>query len=114
MFHIFFKKVINEEVWFQEWLDSASDNNHKTEQKYSKTNKSVAMESNLKQSENRGNLILKKESVWMIVYIIFPKGASQSVQYRLARTKAWIFNSKEGRRGCWITARIHANQIAIC
>ena len=39
MFHIFFLKVINEEVWFQEWLDSASDNNHKTEQKYSKTNK---------------------------------------------------------------------------
>ena len=38
MFHIKKKKLINEEVWFQEWLDSASDNNHKTEQKYSKTN----------------------------------------------------------------------------
>ena len=46
------------------------------------------MESNLKQSENKANLILKKESLWMIVYIIFPKGAFQSVQYRFARTKA--------------------------
>ena len=67
------KKVINE-FWFQEWLDSASNNNHKTEQKYSKTNKSVAMESDLQQSENRGNLILKKESGWMIMYMIFSQG----------------------------------------